>query len=123
MKIDTDLLKLLMEVGFMATNGGRLQEAATIFKGLSRARPKSVYPKIGLGCVAMGSGQFTQAVEILKSAPAQAAGERDLCQGFLGMALKLGGLHDECRSVLTQLQSKGENEVAVHMAGKLLKNM
>ncbi|MEJ2643248.1 MAG: tetratricopeptide repeat protein [Desulfosarcinaceae bacterium] len=123
MKIDTDLLKLLMEVGFMATNSGRLPEAATIFKGLSRARPQSVYPQIGLGCVAMGSGQFAQAVEILKAAPAQADGERDLCQGFLGMALKLGGFQEECRSVLTQLQSEGQNEVAVRMAGKLMKNM
>jgi hypothetical protein len=123
MKIDSELLKLLMEVGFMATNSGRLSEAATIFKGLTRARPQSVYPRIGLGCVAMGSGQFAQAVEILKQAPVKADGERDLCQGFLGMALKLGGFEEECRSVLGQLQSEGQNEVAVRMAGKLLKNM
>jgi Flp pilus assembly protein TadD len=123
MKIDSDLLKLLMEMGFLATNNGRLREATTIFKGLTRARPQSVYPKIGLGCVAMGSGQFTQAVEILRNAPAQVPGERDLCQGFLGMALKLGGFQDECRTVLTQLQAEGQNEVAVRMAGKLLEEM
>jgi lipopolysaccharide biosynthesis regulator YciM len=120
MKIDPDLLKLLMEVGFMATNGGRLKEATTIFKGVSCARPQSAYPRIGLGCVAMGYGQYAQAVEILREAPAQEAGERDLCQGFLGMALKLGGFHDECRRVLTRLQDEGQNEVAVRMADKLL---
>lgn len=107
----------------MATNTGYLGEATTIFKGLSLARPQSAYPRIGMGCVAMGFGQFDQAIEILRETPAQESGERDLCQGFLGMALKLGDYHDECRSVLTQLQNEGENEVAVRMAGNLLENM
>lgn len=123
MKIESNLLKLLMEMGFLATNFGRLREATTIFTGLTHARPQSVYPKIGLGCVAMGAGQYSQAVEILENAPSQDAGERDLCQGFLGMALKLGGFNDECRNVLTRLQSEGENQVAVRMAGKLLDKM
>jgi Flp pilus assembly protein TadD len=120
MKIDSDLLKLLMETGFMAANGGRLGEAETIFKGLAVARPGSVYPQIGLGCVAMGRGEFEQAAEILRAAPAGERGEQDLCQGFLGMALRLGGNEDECRAVLTRLQDEGENPVAVRMAGKLL---
>lgn len=123
MKIDSDLLKLLMEVGFMATNKGSLNEATVIFNGLTCARPQSAYPRIGLGCVAMGYGKYNQAVEILREAPAQAPGERDLCQGFLGMALKLGGSHDECRSVLTQLKDDSQNEVAVRMAEKLLDSM
>ena len=119
MNIDSDLLKLLMETGFMATNAGRLDEAATIFGGVARARPNSAYPRIGLGCVAMGRGNYAQAVEILNTAPAKEQAERDLCLGFLGMALKLGGYESECQTVLNQLQSEGENEVAVRMAGRL----
>jgi Flp pilus assembly protein TadD len=122
-KIDSDLLKLLMEVGFMATNTGRLEEAAAIFEGVASARPKSAYPCIGLGCVAMGLGRFPEAVEILKQAPAGEPDEHELCQGFLGMALKLGGDHDEGRSVLTDLQTRGQNAVAVNMAAKLLETM
>jgi Flp pilus assembly protein TadD len=120
MKIESDLLKLLMEMGFLAVNTGRLGEAAVIFKGVARARPNSAYPRIGLGCVAMGRGDYAGAAEILNNAPATERAERDLCQGFLGMALKLDGRSDECREVLHQLQAEGENEVAVRMAGRLM---
>lgn len=120
MKIDSDLLKLLMEMGFLAVTSGRLGEAAVIFKGVAQARPSSAYPRIGLGCVAMGRGDYEGAVDVLSGAPATEQAERDLCQGFLGMALKLAGRHDECREVLSQLQVEGENETAVRMAGRLM---
>lgn len=120
MKIDSNLLKLLMEMGFLAVNTGRLGKAAVIFKGVAQARPESVYPHIGLGCVAMGRGDYAGATEILNNAPVTERAERDLCQGFLGMALKLDGRHGESRQVLIRLQTEGENEVAVRMAGRLM---
>ena len=120
MKFDSNLLKLLMEVGFLATKTGRLNDAATIFQGVAWARPKSGYPHIGLGCVAMGQGNFEKAVEILTDAPAKERAERDLCMGFLAMALKLNGRNDECRDVVSRLKNEGENEVAVRMAERML---
>lgn len=120
MKVDSDLLKLLMEMGFLSTKMGRLEEAETIFCGVAQARPQSAYPQIGLGCVAMGRGDISKAVDILSGAPSTEPAERDLCMGFLAMALKLGGLGEECRKVSTRLQSEGVNEVAVRMAGKLM---
>lgn len=120
MNIDSDLLKLLMEVGFIATNNGRPGDAETIFGGLSQVRPNSGYPRIGLGCAAMARGDIPKAVDILRSAPYQDKEEHELCQGFLGMALKLGGYEDECRSVLNQLISEGNNQVAVRLAENLM---
>jgi Flp pilus assembly protein TadD len=120
MKFDKDLMQLLMEMGFLASNTGRLKHAATIFGGVASARPNSAYPQIGLGCVAMGYGEFAKAAEMLRNAPATERAERELCNGFLGMALKLDGNETEYHSVLTQLVNEGENEVAVRMAEKLL---
>lgn len=120
MEIDSDLLKLLMEIGFLATDQGRLKEAGAIFEGVAKARPNSAYPRIGLGCVAMGLGEFDRAIELLNAAPAKDDGERDLSLGFLGMALKLAGRNDESRIVLSRLLDNGGNEAAVRMAGRLL---
>jgi Flp pilus assembly protein TadD len=120
MQIDVELLKLLMEMGFRAANTGRWEEAAAMFGGVNQARPDSAFPHIGLGCVAMGRGDFSKAVTVLRNAPANAPGERELCNGFMGLALRLDGHMDESREVLTQLMNEGENEVAVRMAGKLL---
>lgn len=120
MEINAELLRLLMEMGFMATNKGHLGEAAAIFEGVNQARPNSAFPHIGLGCVAIGRGEFTKAVEVLRNAPANAPAERELCNGFMGLALKLGGSAEESRSVLSQVANEGENEVAVRMAGMLL---
>jgi Flp pilus assembly protein TadD len=121
MKIDSDLLKLLMEMGFLAINAGRLGEAETIFQGVAQARPNSGYPQIGLGCVAMGRGDYDKAAEILRDSPAKEQEERDLCMGFMAMALKLNGRNAECQDVVSRLQAEGKNEVAVRMADKLLK--
>ena len=120
MKIDSDLLKVLMEMGFLAIKAGKLGEAETIFQGVAQARPTSGHPQIGLGCVAMGRGDFDKAVEILEGAPAKEREERDLCMGFLAMALKLDGRSEECREVVARLQAEGKNEVAVRMAGRMM---
>lgn len=124
MKFDSNLMKLLMEVGFLATNNtGQPEAASTIFKGVAKARPQSAYPQIGLGCAAIVQRNFSEAVEILRSAPASERSERELCNGFLGLALKLGGYREESSSVLAQLQQEGENEVAVRMASSLLEEL
>jgi Flp pilus assembly protein TadD len=123
MKIESDLVKLLMEIGFLAGRSGRLREAGLIFNGVAKARPNSAYPRIGLGYVAMACGQFAKATEILRSAPAGEREESELCQGFLGMALQLDGQQHEAREILTQLQDEGKNEVAVLMAGNLLEKL
>lgn len=120
MEIDIELLKLLMQMGFLATHKGRLGEAAAIFEGVNQARPNSAFPHIGLGCVAMGRGDFSKAVEVLRNAPATLTSERELCNGFMGLAFKMDGQAEESRTILTQLLNEGENEVAVRMAGKLL---
>jgi len=116
-------IKLIMEIGFLATNYGRLDTGSEIFGYLSRARPQSAYPKIGLGCVAMGYGKFETAAEILSIAPCTEQKEHDLCQGFLGMALKLGGETEKSIRVLEKLKAEGKNEVALAMAEKLLKEI
>jgi hypothetical protein len=70
--------------------------------------------------VAIGHGEFSKAVKVLRDAPANEPAERELCNGFMGLALKLDGNAGESRNVLTQLFNEGGNEVAVRMAGKLL---
>ena len=123
MKIDPDFLKLLMQMGFLATRKFRLAEAGVIFNGVAKARPESPFPQIGLACVAMGYGNAPKAIEILNDAPVKDRNAWALRQGFLGMALKLEGRGDECRTILTQLQEEGGNQAAVRMAGKLLKEL
>ena len=120
MKIESEFIRLLMEMGFLATRVGRLHEAETIFKAAAHVQPSSAYPQIGLGCVAMGRGNIETAVQILNNAPANERSERELCMGFLGMALKLGGYGEESRSVLAHLQTEGESQLAVNMADKLM---
>lgn len=120
MKIDSNLLKAMMEIGFLGTRHGRLNESATVFGGIAKARPNSAYPRIGLGSVAMGHGDFSRAVDIFRAAPATEQAERDLCDGFLGMALMLAGYKEESRTVLTRLKEEGVNEAAIRMSDTLL---
>lgn len=123
MKIERNLLKCLMEVGYMAANTKRLKAADIIFNGLVAARPQSPYPQFGLGYVAICRGKFHQAMDIFKAAPVKTPRDYDMCQGYIGMTLKLAGQTDEAHTVLTQLQTEGQNEEAVRIARKLLADM
>ena len=122
MKIDPDLIKLLMQMGYMAINMNRLNEAKTIFRGLAKARPDISYPKIGLGCTAIANGDFASAIEILNGATTMESTEteRDLCRSILGIALKLEGRHDESQEVLNQLRTEGAHETAIGIADKFM---
>jgi tetratricopeptide (TPR) repeat protein len=120
MEIDSELLKLLMEIGFLAGDKGRLPEAQTIFEGVSKARPQSAYPYIGTAYVAMNKSEFEKAIAILRDAPHQDAKEKEISGGFLGMALKFAGYNEEAQRVLSDIKENGIDEIAINMASVLL---
>ena len=120
MEIDSKLLKLMMEIGFLAADKGQLAEAETIFYGVSKARPNSAYPYVGAGYVAMNKNEFEKAIAILRNAPHQDAKEKELSGGFLGMALKFAGYNEEAHRLLSDIKENGVNNTAVKMASVLL---
>lgn len=115
-----ELLKMLMEIGFVAKDNGFLVEAEKIFEGVSKCRPYCAYPVIGIATVAMNRGQFKKAVDILHCAPIQDSMEKQLRDSFLGKALKLAGYIESAREILNDIIKNGTYDVAINMARDIL---
>jgi predicted Zn-dependent protease len=122
MKVEIELLRLLVEIGFLAESRGMLFEAETIFEGVSKYRPNSAYPLIGKASVIMNKGEFKEAISILSNAPYQDNKEKELRDSYLGKALKLAGYNNEANNVLKNVKENGTYDMAVNYANALLEN-
>ncbi len=122
MEFDTALVKLLMEVGYLATGNGFSDEARTIFRGVAAARPESEYPLIGLAVVEMNEGNLQEAVRLLEKAR-KLNPESWLAASFMGLAYKLSGETTKSRAVLEEVVARAKDATAVSMARALLAEM
>ena len=120
MKVEIELLRALMQIGFLAGDIGQFSEAETIFKCLSKYNPNSPYPYIGMANIAMNKGKFERAIAILSTAPFQDNKEDELRSSFLGKALKLAGYNEEAQRILKDIKINGTYDIAINMACELL---
>jgi hypothetical protein len=120
MEIDTKLIRLLMEVGYLAGGHGFFKESETIFEGLKAVRSESEYPIIGLAITKMNAKKNDEAVEILREQALKLNPDSDMAKCFLGLSLKLSGMNHESRKVLEDVVENGNSEEAVNMARSFL---
>lgn len=120
MQVKLELIKLLLEIGFIGVDNRQVAEAETIFEGASILRPGNSTPDIGFAAVAIRKGEYEKAISILRNAPFKDAGQKDLRDAFLGKSLKLAGYNMEAQSVLEDVVSNGEDKSAIEMAEELL---
>ena len=119
-EIGTPLVRLMMEIGYLATGNGFSAEADLIFEGLRAVRPKSEIPIIGLAVTRMNAGRHLEAVSLLEEQALRLCPGSELAQGFLGLALRLAGHTGRSQSVLEDLAAKATNPCAGAMARALL---
>ncbi len=123
MQADTNLVQLLMEIGYLAAGYGFYKEANTIFKGVRAARPKSEFPFIGMAVVKMNQGKYHDAIAVLNDHALRNNPESGLAKSFLGLALKLAGDTRKSREILLQVNPSAGNRAAADMAQALLTEM
>ena len=119
-EIGTPLVRLMMEIGYLATGNGFSAEAEAIFEGVRAVRPGSEVPIIGLAVTRMNTGRPLEAVSMLEQQALRLSPESELSRGFLGLALRLAGHTGQSQSVLEDLAAKATNPCAGAMARALL---
>ena len=123
MEIDTKLVQLLMEVGYLAGGHGFFDESIKIFEGIYAVRPESEYPLIGMAVTRMNARKYEEAVKILWGKALKVNPESDLAKSFLGLALKMAGLTSESQTLLREVVEANRCEEAVSMAKNLLEEI
>lgn len=122
MNIDSSLLQLLMEIGYLAAGRGLTGAAERIFTGVQAVRPESSYPAISMAIARINAGDFTTAAQYLLEEVAAGRPDNDLSKAFLGMALHLNGMNHESSQILAEVIDNNQDPVAVELAKGLTKS-
>lgn len=93
--LDTNDVKLLVELGFVALSAGLLKEAEVIFTGVKSARPAGEAGPLGLALLRMAQGNLDEAISILKAQRRSVAAKT-----FLGLALARHGDRKQAQKTL-----------------------
>lgn len=110
-------IRLLTEVGFLAAARGDLQRAGVIFGALERLRPAAGFPYIGLAVAMLNAGKPDAAVHELDNGllhvPLADAPE---LHAFRGLALQKAGRQSES---LRAFRQAGNHPMALAMLGEM----
>ena len=117
--VSAETLRLLADIGFMATSGGFSPQAANLFKAVELARPDSVLPHIGFALNHMNMNRHQEALEILEKKALKLEPDNATVKAFIGMALMMLGRNSESERTLNQITAS-DDVLAATLATNLL---
>ncbi|CAM3555761.1 tetratricopeptide repeat protein [Parendozoicomonas haliclonae] len=117
--VSADTLRLLADIGFMATSGGFSPQAQSMFKAIEQARPDSVLPHIGNALNSMNMNRHQEALDTLEKKALKLEPENPTVKAFIGMALMMLGRNSECERYLNGL-TDSDDSLAASLASNLL---
>lgn len=119
MEASTELVQLLMEIGFAGVSAGLTSDALKVFDGVHAVRPESELPLVGRSIVEMRANRSEDAVNTLESA-LNTNPESPYARCYLGLALTLSGESEKGQMVLKDVVSANKNAAVVALAERLL---
>ncbi|MDR3144624.1 MAG: hypothetical protein LBT64_03980 [Puniceicoccales bacterium] len=117
--VATELVQLLMELGYVAVGRGLQLQAQAIFDGLAAARPNSEIPLIGLAVCKINFGDFLGASKILAEQALRINPDSGMAKCFLAMAIKEIGGKREAEELIGQVIETCEEPAAKKLAESL----
>lgn len=121
---DSDDVRLLTEIGFLASARGDVVRAEVIFGALLLSRPNDAFPHIGLATALMNALRPGEAAALLAKAIIPTGDDADMVHAMRGLALQLDGQTTQSTQVLRDLIDSRRNDDAksdgVRLALKLL---
>lgn len=118
--IQSELVRLLMRIGYAAAWQGLHKEAVAIFEGVGAVRPESEVPIIGASVVAMIAGNHDVAVQALKEGALDLNPASALARIHLGVALRLRGDEEEGLALLREVSAGSDDPEAAALAANVI---
>lgn len=119
LNVNSDVVRQLMEVGYVAAGRGLTPFAERIFAAVEAVRPDSDAPAIGQAMAMLNAGEPGEAVSILRAASAKFP-QSETVKSFLGLALQVAGMNQESTTLLREVLDKGSDLKAKAMAEAVL---
>lgn len=118
--IDGALLRLLAEIGFVATACGLWRHAEDIFLGIRAVRPWNEFPVISHALARLSVGDDAYAVDLITQHALKINPDSALAQSYLGFALKRLGKKEEGDKWLQAVLDGNQDSTAVEIARTVL---
>lgn len=123
--LDSDEIRLLTEVGFVAAGAAQVGRAEEIFSALAHLRPQRAFPYIGWAVAHLNAGQAQEAVNVLDRAKAAGrlgpdSAELVEIETFRGLALQMASRTAESRRALEWAAAREESSSTGRLARRLL---
>ena len=118
--LEKEFRVLFYETGIVAVNNLLGYEALQLFTELHNAEPEAPYPLVGLGLVAMATGDFDGAKQSLTNPVVLESTLAPYAQGYLALSYKLSGNTGgfEEASLAAKEGSNGELEAVLKEVGE-----
>lgn len=111
-----DLYKLLMRIGFLASDCANAPVAEKLFQAVLLAKPSSEAPIIGLAYNAILAGRFDEAITLLKEKALKINPDSATAKAYLGLALGCKGEKEASHTILKEVASQSEGTTTAHFA-------
>lgn len=110
-KFSGELIRLLVDIGYVATGIGDKKSAESIFEGVIAARPNSELAHIGYAFSKLSFGEFTAASNLLMNKAYSLNPDSKLIRAMYGFLLYITGRTGECGFVMNDiLASRGDDD-------------
>ncbi|MCG8650824.1 MAG: HrpB1 family type III secretion system apparatus protein [Pirellulales bacterium] len=119
MKINTETVQRLLEVGLMAAGWGQASESETILRGVQAARPESELPLVAQAVRCMTVCQEREAIALLESA-LEKNPKSEFAMSMLAFTLHRCGLNQASRNAAQQVVDAGGNSEPTALAKAIL---
>lgn len=113
--LESDDVRLLADLGYMAVSHGLDVHAQAIFLGLRAVRPELEAAPVGLALVHLLRDEVEAAIKLLRE-----AGPGDAARTFLGIALARHGDLEEARRLLSDVATSAKGTAHGTLAAETL---
>jgi len=110
MDISREFLRTLSQVGYLACFKGRIGEGEAIMEGAYAAQPEQIPTQVGLAIARICTGQYVEAVDILRDQVLAVEPNHMTAKCFMGLALKQTGQKEEATRLLQEVSQRGSSD-------------
>ncbi|MDR1456744.1 MAG: hypothetical protein LBI34_01655 [Puniceicoccales bacterium] len=119
MEVQSEVLQLLMQVGYVACGHGFPSLAKVIFEGIAAVRPNSELPLIGLAFSYIHIGKLTSACDILVNQAARINPNNQTIKAVAAMIFRISGEFKASDTLLDEVIADGTDPQAMEFARQL----
>ncbi len=109
--LESNLVRMMADIGFLGISRGRFDDAATVFLALRAVRPNEDVGVVGGAVACLGAGDTAGAMKILR-----AARQSEPVLAFSCVALMQGGQKAAAEDILADLEATAPDSPLTEMA-------